>query len=95
MNCPHTRRKRRATTNRITTAFKAALNYAAKHHHQEIRNEKEWLIDLAPFKQINKARERWLTVEKARRLIDACPSDFKLLVQAAFLPVAAMGNSHD
>ncbi len=76
------RRKRRATANRVLTMLKAALNraYAAGR----VPSDAAWR-KVKPFKQTDAAVVRYLSVDEAQRLINACDEDFRLLVQAALL----------
>ncbi|HEX5418473.1 MAG TPA: site-specific integrase [Gammaproteobacteria bacterium] len=80
---PEIRRRRRSTVNRITTIFKAALNYAARLYPDECPNRTAWQEGLKAFRNVDTPRERWLTAEEAVRLLDACRPDFRKLVGAA------------
>ena len=76
------KRRRRATTNRVLTILKAALNMAWKE--QKIPSDQPWRA-LSPFPQADSARVRYLTVAEAKRLINAADPVFRKLVQAALL----------
>jgi integrase len=83
------RRARRSTANRIWTTLRAALNHAF--------NEGKAPSDLAwrkvkPFRGVDSARVRYLTLAEAKRLINASDPDFRLLVQAAFLTGGRYGQ---
>ncbi len=76
------RRKRQATTNRVLTTLKAALNQAWRE--QKIPSDQAWRA-LSPFKQADAARVRYLTVAEARHLMNAAEPTFRKMVQAALL----------
>jgi integrase len=73
-------RQRRASANRVLTMLKAALNHAYDEGH--VANRDAWGRRLAPFKKVERARVRYLTVAEAERLINACGPDFRALVRA-------------
>jgi integrase len=73
-------RKRQATANRIYTVFRAALNYAYKHG--KISSDSAWKR-IEPFKQVDAAKVRYLSVNECKSLISACPGDFQELVRGA------------
>jgi integrase len=83
------RRKRKATANRIFTVLRAALNYA--YQHNRVASKTAW-DRIKPFKQVEAAKVRYLTVDEATRLIAACPEDFKRLVQAVVYTGARYGE---
>jgi integrase len=74
-------RARRATANRVLTMLKAALNFAFDEGH--VGNRDAWGRKLKPFRDVEVARVRYLTVSEAQRLINACDADFRPLVRAA------------
>ena len=76
------RRARKATANRILTMLKAALNRA--FHADRVFSDTAWR-KVKPFKQVDEAVVRYLSAAEARRLVNACPEDFRKLVQAALL----------
>jgi integrase len=73
-------RARRSTANRTWTILRAALNHA--FNDGKIASDHAWR-KVKPFKKVDGARVRYLTVAEAKRLINACESDFRLLVRAA------------
>lgn len=77
------RRRRRSTVNRITTTFKAVLNHAARMYPTECASDAAWRMGLQAFRQVDAARDRWLNRDEAVRLLRACATDFRRLVQAA------------
>jgi len=79
-NDPDAIRKRQATANRILTVLKAALNHAYKENR--VASKGAW-EKIAPFREVDVPKVRYLTVDECKRLIDACPSDFRALVRAA------------
>jgi integrase len=74
------RRARRATSNRTWTVLRAALNFA--FHDGKIESDAAWRR-VKPFKQVESARVRYLTIAEAKRLVNACEPEFRPLVQAA------------
>jgi integrase len=73
-------RARRATVNRIWTTLRAALNHAFTEGH--VLTDREWR-KVKPFKGVDGKRTAYLTIEEAKRLVNASEPDFRLLVQAA------------
>lgn len=79
-NDPDALRKRQATANRILTVLKAALNHAYKE--SRVASKAAW-EKIAPFREVDVPKVRYLTVEECKQLIGACPSDFRALVRGA------------
>src|SRR5208282_2777950 len=73
-----TPRRRRSTVNRTLTVLKAALNFAWKGKH----GPAPWR-DVKPYASVDTARVRYLSIDEARRLINASPPPFRALVRAA------------
>lgn len=76
------RRARKASANRILTMLKAALNRAFQAGRTS--SDSAWR-KVKPFKRVDEAVVRYLSVAEARRLVRACPEDFRKMVQAALL----------
>jgi len=76
------RRARKATANRILTMLKAALNRAFQAGRAS--SDSVWR-KVKPFRKVDEAVVRYLSVAEARRLVRACPKDFRKMVQAALL----------
>ena len=74
---PEAIRRRGATANRVLTILKAALNEAYREGLIPINDA--WQRVKA-FRKVDSARIRYLTDDEARRLVNACPSDFRALV---------------
>ena len=62
--------------------LKAALNRAFQA--DRVASDTAWR-KVKPFKRVDEAVVRYLTADEARRLVNACPKDFRKLVQAALL----------
>jgi integrase len=77
---PEVIRRRRVSANRVLTKLKAALNFAFKEG--KVSDKKAW-DHVQSFQNVNVSRTRYLSVAEAKRLINACEPDFRLLVQAA------------
>lgn len=74
------KRRRRASANRTLTTLKAALNHAWRE--RKVESDEAWRR-VKPFKGVDAARIAYLTVDQAKRLINAAEEDFRRLVQAA------------
>ena len=83
------KRKRKASANRTLTILKAALNAAWRDG--KVGSDNEWRR-VRPFGEADAARIRFLTVDEAKRLINACDPDFRLLVQAALMTGCRYGE---
>jgi len=73
-------RQRRNTANRTLCVLRAALNRAWRDG--KVSSDAPWRR-IEPFENAGAARIRHLTMEEAKRLINASEPDFRLLVQAA------------
>jgi integrase len=82
-------RRRRASANRVLTILKAALNRAWREG--DIASDAAWRR-VEPFEAVDAARIRYLQVEEARRLINACDPEFRAVVQAALATGARYGE---
>ncbi len=83
------KRARKATANRVLTILKAALNHA--HHDGHVADDRAWRR-AKPFRGVEAARVRYLGADEARRLVNACPPDFRRLVQGALLTGCRYGE---
>jgi integrase len=82
-------RRRQASANRVLTVLKAALNRA--FHDGKVASDAAWR-QAKPFKAVEKARDRFLTVAEAKRLINGANVEFRPIVQAALLTGARYGE---
>jgi integrase len=73
-------RARKVSANRVLAMLRAALNRAWRAG--KISSDLAWRR-VQPFKSVEMARQRFLTVAEAQRLINACDPDFRALVRAA------------
>ena len=83
------RRARKSTANRKLTVLKAALNLA--YHDGYVESAEAWRR-VKPFAGVEQARIRYLGADECKRLVNACASDFRALVQAALLTGARYGE---
>ncbi|MDH5328256.1 MAG: site-specific integrase [Gammaproteobacteria bacterium] len=83
-------RRRKATANRILTVFKAVLNHAYKEI-DGIKSDAAWR-KVKPYKNIDKPKIEYLNEKECTRLINACPKDFRDIVQAALLTGCRYGE---
>jgi integrase len=82
-------RRRRSTANRTLTILKAALNLAFREGH--VPADGAWRR-VRPFRGVDAARLRYLSVNEAQRLINSCDPDLRKLVQAALQTGARYGE---
>ena len=73
-------RRRKSTANKCLTILKAALNKA--YQDDKVASDDAWRR-VKPFRGVDAARVRYLSVAEATRLINACDADFRGLVQSA------------
>lgn len=76
------KRRRKSTVNRVITILKACLNHA--HTRHRVASRDAW-SRLKKFRAVDSARLRWLAIDEATRLLNACPPDIRALVQAGLL----------
>ena len=82
-------RARRASANRILTVLKAALNLAFADG--KVQSDDAWRR-VAPFKNADSARIRFLTDAEAVRLVNAAGDGFRPMITAALLTGARYGE---
>jgi len=73
-------RRRKSSANRTWTILRAALNHAFRD--ELVASDAAWR-KVKSFKDVDAARVRYLTVEQARRFLNATDSEFRPLAQAA------------
>jgi integrase len=73
-------RRRKSSANRVLTILKAALNHAFRDG--KTPTDSAWR-KVKPFKGVDAARVRYLSIAEATRLINASEAEFRPLVQAA------------
>jgi integrase len=82
-------RRRRSTANRVLTMLKAALNHA--HAEGKCATDDAWR-SVRAFREADAVRLRYLSDDEARRLTNACATDFRDLVTAGFLTGCRYGE---
>src|ERR1700676_1264033 len=75
--------------NRLLTILKATLNHA--HREGRCASDDAWRT-VRGFREADAVRLRYLSDVEARRLINACPPDFRALVTAALLTGCRYGE---
>jgi integrase len=88
---PENERRRKSSVNRILTILKAALNLAAHDYPKAIPSDAAW-SRVKPFRGVDAALIRYLTIAEAKQLLEACESDFRLLVRGALETGARYGE---
>jgi integrase len=83
------KRRRQSSANRTFTVLKAALNHAWREG--KVESDAEWRR-VKPFHSVDKARVSYLSVPECKRLLNACPADFRKIVQAALQTGARYGQ---
>jgi integrase len=73
-------RARRATANRNWTVLRAALNHS--FHDGKIESDTAWR-KVTPYRGVETARVRYLTIAEAKRLINAADPEFRPMIEAA------------
>lgn len=79
---PEAPRRRRATANRILTVLKAVLNHAWREGR--VASDDAWRR-VAPFREADAARVRYLDRDECRRLVNASPEPLRTIVRGALL----------
>jgi integrase len=79
---PEAQRRRHATANRILTVLKAALNHAWREG--KVASDEAWRR-VAPFREADAARIRYLDRDECRRLVNASPEALRMIVRGALL----------
>jgi integrase len=82
-------RARRSTANRLLTVLKAALNHA--FHEGRVVSDEAWR-KVKPFREADAALIRYLSADECRRIVNACPKDFRVLVQGALVTGCRYGE---
>jgi integrase len=82
-------RRRRSTANRVLTILRAALNHAFRDG--KVTTDAAWRR-VTPFRGVEASRLRYLTLDEATRLINACDPEFRPLVQGALQTGARYGE---
>ncbi|HVM78867.1 MAG TPA: site-specific integrase [Stellaceae bacterium] len=89
MEDEETQRRRKVTANRIWAVLRASLNHAFRTG--KISTDVAWRR-IRPFREVDKARVRYLSVAEAQRLTNAAAPDFRRLVQAALVTGCRYGE---
>jgi integrase len=86
---PERERRRKSTANRILTILKAALNRSWRDKH--VASDRAWR-SVEPFRNVESARIRYLSLDEVTRLINAADEDFRKLVRGALESGARYGE---
>ena len=77
------------TANKNLSTLKAALNFA--YREERVQDDQAWRL-VRPFRNVDQPKMRFLSAPEQKRLINACESDFRLLVQGALLTGCRYGE---
>jgi integrase len=88
---PENERRRKSSANRILTILKAALNLVAYDNPKNIPSDAAWRR-VKPFKGVDSARIRYLTLDEVKQLLAACSPAFQRLVRGALETGARYGE---
>jgi integrase len=83
------KRARRATANRSFTVLRGALNMAWRE--RKVASDAAWR-PVKPLPRVDARRDRYLSADECRRLLNACSVDFRNIVRAALLTGARYGE---
>ena len=86
---PEQARRRKSTANRILTILKGALNRAWRDG--KTPSDSAWRR-VEPFESVDSVRVRYLSMDEARRLMNASAADFRNLVRGALETGARYGE---
>lgn len=86
---PDYARRRKSSANRILTVLKAALNRVWRD--EKVSSDKAWRR-VEPFEDVEAARVRYLQIDEAKRLLNACEPGFRRLVRGALETGARYGE---
>jgi integrase len=89
LNDPEQARKRQVSANRVLKMLKAALNMAFRDG--KIASDVEWR-KVSAFKKVERARNEYLTLAEADRLLNVCDPEFRPLVRGALETGARYGE---
>jgi integrase len=78
---PEAVRRRQSSANRVLTMLKAALNHA--YDEKLVSTNEAWGRRVKPFRDVEMARTRYLSIAEAKRLLNACDPNFRPMAQAA------------
>lgn len=84
------KRRRKCTANRNLANLKSALNMAVEDGRLP-RDHTPWR-EVKPYRNVASTRVRWLSIQEQVHLVNACPPDFRQLVEAALFTGARYGE---
>jgi integrase len=84
-------RRSQATADRIKRTFFAALSFAHRARPQDVPSDAAWRA-VRPFRNVDRPRKRFLSVEEAKRLLNAMPEDFRALARGALYSGLRLGE---
>lgn len=82
-------RRAQATANRNWTVLRAALNHA--YTTGRVPGDEAWRR-IKPFRNVDRARTRFLSVAESKRLLNAMPADFRRLARGALYTGLRLGE---
>jgi integrase len=82
-------RRAQATANRSWSILRAALNQA--YASGKVSSDNAWRR-IKPFRNVDRPRTRFLSVEEAKRMLNALPPDFRRLARGALFTGLRLGE---
>ena len=84
-------RRAQATADRVRRLFFAALNHAYRNRRDAVPSADAWRA-VRTFRNVDRPRRRFLSVDEAKRLLNAAPPDFRRLARAALYTGLRLGE---
>jgi integrase len=88
---PEAKRRSQATADRIRRVLFAALSFAHRARPHDVPSDAAWRA-VRPFRETDRPRTRFLSVEEAKRLLSALPADFRALARGALYTGLRLGE---
>jgi integrase len=83
-------RRAKATAESVRRLFFAALNYAYRSGREDVPSADAWRA-VRSFRNVDRPRRRFLSVDEAKRLLNAAPPDFRRLARGALYTGLRLG----
>jgi len=84
-------RRAQSTADRTRSLFFAALNHAYRNRRDAVPSADAWRA-VRRFRNFDRPRRRFLSIDEARRLLNAAPTDFRCLARGALYTGLRLGE---